>query len=98
MPTHGKGSRPGRKHLRCGCLCHFRICVLKKAPKRCLITYSEMNHIDNWDKPCHGQEVVDFVGTRAYHAPHISKELCQWVERYLLLGCLLNVYIKNIVS
>lgn len=45
-----------------------------------------MNHIDNRGKPCHGQEVVDFVGTRAYHAPHISKELCQWVERCLLLG------------
>ena len=86
VPTHGKGSRPGRKHLRCGCLCHFSIRILKKAPKRCLITYSEMNHIDNRGKPCHGQEVVDFVGTRAYHAPHISKELCQCVERCLLLG------------
>ena len=73
VPTHGKGYRPCCKHLRCGCICHFSICILKKAPKRCLITYSEMNHIDNQDEPCHGQEVVDFVGTRAYHAPHISK-------------------------
>jgi len=45
-----------------------------------------MNHIDVGGKPCHGQEVDDFVGTRAYHAPHIRKELYQWVERCLLLG------------
>jgi hypothetical protein len=63
---------------------------LKNAPEHAMITYAEMNHIDITGKPCHGQEVDDFVGTRAYHAPHVSNELLQWVEICLLLGMLVE--------
>lgn len=86
VPEKVIGSRPGGKHLRHGCTCHFSVHISKKTPERALITYVEMNHIDITGKPCHGQEVDDFVGRRAYHAPHVSNELYQWVERCLLLG------------
>lgn len=86
VPEHGKGSHLGCKHLRRGCLSHFSIRILKKALEHCLITYTDMNHIDDGGKYSHGQPVDDFVGTRAYYAPHISNKLQQWVEWCLLLG------------
>ena len=55
-----------------------------------MITYDEMNHINIIGKPCHGQEVDDFVGTRAYHAPHVINELLHMIERCLLFRMLIE--------
>ncbi|KAH9301055.1 hypothetical protein KI387_012638, partial [Taxus chinensis] len=78
-------SRPGRKHLRYGCQCHFSIRVLMKLQDRALITYNKMDHRDDKGKIFHGQETDDFRGSCSL-APHISGALKDWVESFLLLG------------
>lgn len=41
--------------------------------------------MDREGKTCHGQS-DEFLGTRRFFAPYISKQLHQWVESLLLLG------------
>ncbi|KAH9299293.1 hypothetical protein KI387_030975, partial [Taxus chinensis] len=86
VPKVGQNSRPGRKHLRRGCQCHFSIRVLMKLQDRALITYNKMDHRDHEGKIFHGQETDDFRGSRCSLAPHISGALKDWVESLLLLG------------
>ncbi|KAH9291546.1 hypothetical protein KI387_043259 [Taxus chinensis] len=95
VPTRGTGSRPGRKHIKCGCQCNFNVRILMKRSEYALITYPQMDHVDNNNHICHGQKNHKFEGTRAYYAPHISKELQEWVEKLLLLGMPADIVLQK---
>ncbi|KAI3911796.1 hypothetical protein MKW92_045214 [Papaver armeniacum] len=73
-PQSGKGSRPGRRHMMRGCLCHFTVKTLIHT------------HVDKSGSPCHGILDRDAVGTRAMYAPRISDELRQKVMSMLYVG------------
>ncbi|RZC75316.1 hypothetical protein C5167_050798 [Papaver somniferum] len=85
-PQSGKGSRPGRRHMMRGCLCHFTVKRLYTRPHLALIIYSQRSHVDKTGSPCHGILDRDAVGTRAMHAPRISDELRQKVMSMLYVG------------
>lgn len=50
----GANSRPSRKHIRHGCQCHFSVQILAKKAHLALLTYLEMEHVDQDGKICHG--------------------------------------------
>ncbi|XP_026404645.1 uncharacterized protein LOC113299774 isoform X2 [Papaver somniferum] len=85
-PQSGKGSRPGRRHMMRGCLCHFTVKRLYTRPHLALIIYSQRSHVDKSGSPCHGILDRDAVGTRAMYAPRISDELRRKVMSMLYVG------------
>ena len=89
-PPSGKGSRPGRRHMMRGCLCHFTVKRLYTRPLLALIIYNQRNHLDKTGTPCHGILDHDAVGTRAMYAPRISEELRQRVMSMLYVGISLD--------
>ncbi|XP_010249825.1 PREDICTED: uncharacterized protein LOC104592258 isoform X2 [Nelumbo nucifera] len=94
-PTSGKGSRPGRRHMMRGCLCHFTVKRLYTRPLLALIIYNQRNHVDKTGAPCHGILDRDAVGTRAMYAPRISEELRQKVMSMLYVGISLDNIIQH---
>ncbi|KAL5975154.1 hypothetical protein ACLOJK_031833 [Asimina triloba] len=94
-PTSGKGSRPGRRHMMRGCLCHFTVKRLYTRPLLALIIYNQRNHVDKTGAPCHGLLDRDAVGTRAMYAPRISEELRQRVMSMLYVGISLDNIIEH---
>ncbi|KAF8407021.1 hypothetical protein HHK36_006143 [Tetracentron sinense] len=94
-PASGKGSRPGRRHMMRGCLCHFTVKRLYTRPHLALIIYNQRNHVDKTGAPCHGILDRDAVGTRAMYAPRISEELRQKVMSMLYVGIPLDNIIQH---
>ncbi|OUZ99897.1 zinc finger protein [Macleaya cordata] len=94
-PQSGKGSRPGRRHMMRGCLCHFTVKRLYTRPFLALIIYNQRNHVDKTGAPCHGILDRDAVGTRAMYAPRISEELRQKVMSMLYVGISLDDIIQH---
>ncbi|KAK9279360.1 hypothetical protein L1049_013039 [Liquidambar formosana] len=94
-PASGKGSRPGRRHMMRGCLCHFTVKRLYTRPFLALIIYNQRNHVDKTGAPCHGILDQDSVGTRAMYAPRISEELRQKVMSMLYIGISLDNIIQH---
>ncbi|KAL2525513.1 zinc ion binding [Abeliophyllum distichum] len=94
-PASGKGSRPGRRHMMRGCLCHFTIKRLYTRPLLALIIYNQRNHVDKTGAPCHGILDQEAVGTRAMYAPRISEELRQKVMSMLHVGISLDTIIQH---
>ncbi|GMG99040.1 hypothetical protein Nepgr_000880 [Nepenthes gracilis] len=94
-PTSGKGSRPGRRHMMRGCLCHFTVKRLYTRPLIALIIYNQRNHVDKTGGPCHGILDRDAVGTRAMYAPRISDELRQKVMSMLYVGISLDNIVQH---
>ncbi|KAI6680081.1 hypothetical protein NL676_033962 [Syzygium grande] len=64
-PVSGKGSRPGRRHMMRGCVCHFTVKRLYIRPLIALIIYNQRKHVDKTGAPCHGILDRHAVGTRA---------------------------------
>lgn len=93
-PASGKGSRPGRRHMLRGCLCHFTVKRLYTQPHLALIIYNQRKHIDKSGATCHGILDRDAVGTRAMYALRISEELRQNIMSMLYVG----IPIDNIVQ
>ncbi|KAF8030897.1 hypothetical protein BT93_D0173 [Corymbia citriodora subsp. variegata] len=85
-PVSGKGSRPGRRHMMRGCLCHFTVKRLYIRPSIALIIYNQRKHVDKTGAPCHGLLDHHAVGTRAMYAPRISEELRQKVMAMLYIA------------
>lgn len=94
-PATGKGSRPGRRHMMRGCLCHFTVKRLYTRPFLALIIYNQRKHVDKTGAPCHGILDVDAAGTRAMYAPRISEELRQKVMSLLYIGISLDNIIQH---
>ncbi|KAJ7966088.1 Zinc finger protein [Quillaja saponaria] len=94
-PASGKGSRPGRRHMMRGCLCHFTVKRLYTRPLLALIIYNQRKHVDKTGTPCHGILDRDAVGTRAMYAPRISEELRQKVMFMLYVGISLDNIIQH---
>ncbi|KAK6140830.1 hypothetical protein DH2020_025424 [Rehmannia glutinosa] len=94
-PASGKGSRPGRRHMMRGCLCHFTIKRLYTRPQLALIIYNQRNHVDKTGGPCHGILDQEAVGTRAMYAPRISDELRQKVMSMLHVGISLDTIVQH---
>ncbi|XP_022730449.1 uncharacterized protein LOC111285324 isoform X2 [Durio zibethinus] len=94
-PATGKGSRPGRRHMMRGCLCHFTVKRLYTRPLLALIIYNQRKHVDKTGAPCHGILDQDAVGTRAMYAPRISEELRQKVMSMLYVGISLDNIIQH---
>ncbi|XP_057960007.1 uncharacterized protein LOC131152257 isoform X2 [Malania oleifera] len=94
-PASGKGSRPGRRHMMRGCLCHFTVKRLYIRPLLALIIYNQRSHVDKTGAPCHGLLDRDAVGTRAMYAPRISEELRQRVISMLYAGISLDNVIQH---
>ncbi|GAU49515.1 hypothetical protein TSUD_306690 [Trifolium subterraneum] len=94
-PASGKGSRPGRRHMRRGCLCHFTVKRLYTRPHLALITYNQIRHVDKSGAPCHGIFDIDAVGTRAMYAPRISDELRHRVMSMLYVGISLDNILQH---
>ncbi|XWS73043.1 hypothetical protein CRYUN_Cryun02cG0091900 [Craigia yunnanensis] len=94
-PATGKGSRPGRRHMMRGCLCHFTVKRLYTRPLLALIIYNQRKHVDKTGVPCHGILDQDAVGTRAMYAPRISEELRQKVMSMLYVGISLDNIIQH---
>ncbi|KAH1252916.1 hypothetical protein GmHk_04G009739 [Glycine max] len=94
-PASGKGSRPGRRHMMRGCLCHFTVKRLYTRPLLALIIYNQRRHVDKSGAPCHGLLDRDAVGTRAMYAPRISDELRQKVMSMLYVGISLDKIIQH---
>ncbi|KAI3977339.1 hypothetical protein MKX01_000252 [Papaver californicum] len=94
-PQSGKGSRPGRRHMMRGCLCHFTVKRLYTRPLLALIIYNQRSHVDKTGSPCHGILDRDAVGTRAMYAPRISEELRQKVMSMLYVGISLDDIIHH---
>ncbi|XP_023536351.1 uncharacterized protein LOC111797547 [Cucurbita pepo subsp. pepo] len=93
-PASGKSSRPGRRHMMRGCLCHFTVKRLYTQPHLSLIIYNQRKHIDKSGAPCHGILDHDAVGTRAMYALRISAELRQKIMSMLHEG----ISVDNIVQ
>ncbi|KAL8537126.1 hypothetical protein ACS0TY_012345 [Phlomoides rotata] len=94
-PATGKGSRPGRRHMMRGCLCHFTVKRLYTRPLLALIIYNQRNHVDKTGAPCHGLLDQEAVGTRAMYAPRISEELRQKVMSMLHAGISLDKIVQH---
>ncbi|KAF7830218.1 uncharacterized protein G2W53_012551 [Senna tora] len=94
-PASGKGSRPGRRHMMRGCLCHFTVKRLYMRPLLALLIYNQRNHVDKTGAPCHGILDRNAVGTRAMYAPRISDELRQKVMSMLYVGISLDNVIQH---
>ncbi|XP_054798607.1 uncharacterized protein LOC129303357 [Prosopis cineraria] len=94
-PASGKGSRPGRRHMMRGCLCHFTVKRLYMRPLLALIIYNQRRHVDKTGSPCHGMLDRNAVGTRAMYAPRISDELRQKVMSMLYVGISLDDIIQH---
>jgi hypothetical protein len=94
-PASGKGSRPGRRHMMRGCLCHFTVKRLYTRPHLALIIYNQRRHVDKSGAPCHGIFDVDAVGTRAMYAPRISDELRHRVMSMLYVGISLDNILQH---
>ncbi|KAJ0090163.1 hypothetical protein Patl1_12843 [Pistacia atlantica] len=94
-PATGKGSRPGRRHMMRGCLCHFTVKRLYTRPLLALIIYNQRNHVDKTGAPCHGLLDRDALGTRAMYAPRISEDLRQKVMSMLYVGISLDTVIQH---
>ncbi|KAG6643868.1 hypothetical protein CIPAW_08G016500 [Carya illinoinensis] len=94
-PASGKGSRPGRRHMMRGCLCHFTVKRLYTRPLLALIIYNQRKHVDKTGAPCHGRLDRDALGTRAMYAPRISEELRQKVMSMLYVGISLDNVIQH---
>ncbi|KAJ8751867.1 hypothetical protein K2173_026068 [Erythroxylum novogranatense] len=94
-PATGKGSRPGRRHMMRGCLCHFTVKRLYIRPLLALIIYNQRRHVDKIGGPCHGVLDLDAIGTRAMYAPRISEELRQKVMSMLYVGISLDDIIQH---
>ncbi|ERN03925.1 hypothetical protein AMTR_s00078p00196690 [Amborella trichopoda] len=94
-PTSGKGSRPGRRHMMRGCLCHFTVKRLYTRPLLALIIFNQKNHVDKTGAPCHGSLDRDAIGTRAMYAPRISEELRQRIMSLLYIGVPLDNIIQH---
>ncbi|GAY60206.1 swim-type domain-containing protein [Citrus sinensis] len=94
-PATGKGSRPGRRHMMRGCLCHFTVKRLYTRPLLALIIYNQRKHVDKTGAPCHGILDRDAVGTRAMYAPRISEDLRQKVMSMLYVGISLDNIIQH---
>ncbi|XP_073019507.1 uncharacterized protein [Primulina eburnea] len=94
-PSSGKGSRPGRRHMMRGCLCHFTVKRLYTRPLLALVIYNQRYHIDKTGAPCHGILDQEAVGTRAMYAPRISEELRQKVMSLLHVGISLDAIVQN---
>ncbi|XP_042490648.1 uncharacterized protein LOC122070532 [Macadamia integrifolia] len=94
-PASGKGSRPGRRHMMRGCLCHFTVKRLYTRPLLALIIYNQRNHVDKTGAPCHGILDRDAVGTRAMYAPRISEELRQKIMSMIYVGIALDNIIQH---
>ncbi|XP_038696469.1 uncharacterized protein LOC119993399 isoform X2 [Tripterygium wilfordii] len=94
-PTSGKGSRPGRRHMMRGCLCHFTVKRLYTRPLLALIIYNQRKHVDKTGAPCHGILDQAALGTRAMYAPRISEELRQKVMSMLYVGISLDDIIQH---
>ncbi|KAH7845854.1 hypothetical protein Vadar_006700 [Vaccinium darrowii] len=94
-PASGKGSRPGRRHMMRGCLCHFTVKRLYTRPFLALIIYNQRNHVDKTGAPCHGMLDQDALGTRAMYAPRISEELRQKVMSMLYVGMSLDKIMQH---
>nr|XP_029121164.1 uncharacterized protein LOC105047737 isoform X1 [Elaeis guineensis] len=97
-PLSGKGSRPGRRHMMRGCLCHFTVKRLYGRPLLALIIYNQQNHVDKTGAPCHGLLDMDAVGTRAMYAPWISDGLRQKIICMLYVGMSLDNIIQHHVE
>ncbi|XP_047342558.1 uncharacterized protein LOC124946046 [Impatiens glandulifera] len=89
-PPSGKGSRPGRRHMLRGCMCHFTVKQLYNRPLIALIIFNQRDHVDKTGAPCHGLLDQDAVGTRAMYAPRISEELRMKVMSMLYVGMSLD--------
>lgn len=94
-PTTGKGSRPGRRHMMRGCLCHFTVKRLYTRPSIALMIYNQRNHVDKTGLPCHGSLDRDAIGTRAMYAPRISDELRQRIMSMLYIGISMDNIMQN---
>lgn len=94
-PASGKGSRPGRRHMMRGCLCHFTVKRLYTRPLIALIIYNQRMHVDKSGAPCHGILDQDAMGTRAMYAPRISEEQRQKVMSMLYVGIPLDNIIQH---
>ncbi|XP_045804799.1 uncharacterized protein LOC123898001 isoform X2 [Trifolium pratense] len=94
-PASGKGSRPGRRHMMRGCLCHFTVKRLYTRPHLALIIYNQRRHVDKSGVPCHGIFDIDAVGTRAMYAPRISDELRHRVMSMLYVGISLDNILQH---
>lgn len=94
-PATGKGSRPGRRHMMRGCLCHFTVKRLYTRPLLALIIYNQRTHVDKTGSPCHGLLDQEAVGTRAMYAPRISEELRQKVLSMLHAGISLDTIVQH---
>ncbi|PON65595.1 Zinc finger, SWIM-type [Parasponia andersonii] len=94
-PSSGKGSRPGRRHMMRGCLCHFTVKRLYTRPLLALIIYNQRKHVDKSGAPCHGILDQDALGTRAMYAPRISEDLRQKVMSMLYIGIPLDNIIQH---
>ncbi|KAL3650852.1 hypothetical protein CASFOL_007255 [Castilleja foliolosa] len=94
-PISGKGSRPGRRHMMRGCICHFTVKRLYTRPQIALIIYNQRNHVDKSGAPCHGVLDQESVGTRAMYAPRISEELRQKVIAMLHAGISLDTIVQH---
>ncbi|PIN14206.1 hypothetical protein CDL12_13160 [Handroanthus impetiginosus] len=97
-PASGKGSRPGRRHMMRGCLCHFTVKRLYTRPLLALIIYNQRNHVDKTGAPCHGILDQEAVGTRAMYAPRISEELRQKVMSMIHVGISLDTIVQHHVE
>lgn len=94
-PATGKGSRPGRRHVMRGCICHFTAKRLYTRPLLALIIYNQRSHVDKTGAPCHGILDQEAVGTRAMYAPRISEELRQKVMSMLHVGISLDTIVQH---
>ncbi|KAL9176917.1 hypothetical protein ABFS82_01G025500 [Erythranthe guttata] len=94
-PSSGKGSRPGRRHMMRGCICHFTVKRLYTRPQLALIIYNQRSHVDKSGAPCHGILDQESVGTRAMYAPRISEELRQKVMSLLHVGTSLDAIVQH---
>ncbi|XP_051151110.1 uncharacterized protein LOC127265380 [Andrographis paniculata] len=94
-PATGKGSRPGRRHMMRGCLCHFTVKRLYTRPLLALIIYNQRSHVDKTGAPCHGIRDQEAVGTRAMYAPRLSEELRQKVMSMLHVGISLDAIVQH---
>eukprot|EP01018_Ginkgo_biloba_P040190 Gb_37568 [translate_table: standard] len=94
-PTTGKGSRPGRRHMMRGCLCHFTVKRLYTRPTIALMIYNQRNHVDRTGSPCHGSLDSRAIGTRAMYAPRISDELRQRIMSMLYVGISMDNIMQN---
>ncbi|KAJ4707996.1 Zinc finger protein [Melia azedarach] len=94
-PATGKGSRPGRRHMMRGCVCHFTVKRLYTRPLLALIIYNQRKHVDKTGAPCHGILDRGAVGTRAMYAPRISEDLRQKVMSMLYVGISLDNVIQH---